>query len=59
MAPIKNTPQVKCPACGRKQPGRGQFDNEPEDGGDYSDQNPAARLERAERAAQRKGKKRG
>jgi len=28
-----------------------QFDNDPDEGGDYSDWNPAARLEREERRA--------
>lgn len=63
-------PQVKCPACGRKQLDRGltaiyycdncggQFDSEPEEGGTYSNFNPASRLEREERrAAQAKRKK--
>lgn len=51
----------KCPQCGRikavVQAGEffhcnkcgATFDNEPDEGGDYSDRNPAARLERAER----------
>ncbi len=51
--------KVACPKCGTKQQDRGkdvfyfcdkcrmQFDLE-SDGGDYSDRNPAARLERAE-----------
>lgn len=63
-------PQVKCPRCGRAQKDRGpsaiyfcdncrgQFDNEPLEGGDYSDRNPAARLEREERQrAERKNRK--
>lgn len=36
-----------CRKCG------GIFDDSPDDGGDYSDFNPAARLERAERKAER------
>lgn len=56
---------VKCPQCGRikavqkagafyKCNGCGAvFDDEPEEGGDYSDRNPAARLERLERRSRR------
>lgn len=50
---------VACPKCGRKQRWRSAdaiymcvcrftFDDSPEEGGDYSDRNPAARLERAD-----------
>jgi ribosomal protein L37AE/L43A len=54
-------PTVACPKCGRQQPirtadalywcehCRGQFDGQPEEGGDYSDRDPSARLERQER----------
>jgi ribosomal protein L37AE/L43A len=66
-------PTVRCPKCNRPQPKRGghdsiyycehcrcQFDDDPTDGGDYSDRNPAARLERQERfkATQRERKAR-
>jgi ribosomal protein L37AE/L43A len=52
---------VSCPRCSRKQPRRTpdaiywcencrcQFDDDPDEGGDYSSRNPAARLEREER----------
>lgn len=42
-----------CGKCG------GMFDDDPEDGGDYSDRNPAARLEREERRgeARRNGRR--
>lgn len=55
-----SVPQVSCPKCSRKQPDRGkdvfyycddcrmQFDLE-DDGGDYSDHDPSARLLREER----------
>lgn len=49
----------RCPRCNRPGQPAGElwhcraclmlFDNEPEEGGDYSDRNPAARLEREER----------
>jgi len=52
----------KCPLCGRKgKPVAGGllqcpqghfFDDEPNEGGDYSDRNPAARLERNDRRKQ-------
>lgn len=67
-----NTPQVKCPKCGRPQPAtlgpygiylcghcNMQFDRDGDDGGDYSDTNPAARLERAEREQAQKQQRRG
>lgn len=53
--------KVACPKCGRKQnyrspdslyrcdPCQFTFDDTPEEGGDYSDFNPAARMEREER----------
>lgn len=53
--------KVRCPKCGVPQTaGQGQdifychrcqmqFDNEPDEGGDYSDRDPSARLEREER----------
>lgn len=59
-------PQVRCPRCGRKQPKlgpdamywcnhcKGYHDSDPDEGGDYSAINPAARLEREERATQRR-----
>ena len=52
---------VKCPRCGKQQPQRGEhaiyrcdgcqamFDGDPDEGGDFSNFNPAARLERKER----------
>lgn len=63
MAAEKKT--VSCPQCGTKQTDRGstaiyfcdkcrvQFDNDPDEGGTYSDRNPAARLEREERRGRR------
>ena len=57
---------VRCPRCRRKQPKQrpdtiyfcqhcqGCFDDQPDEGGYYSDRNPAARLERAERRAARR-----
>lgn len=62
--------KVSCPGCGSKQPKRQddsiywctrcrcQFDADISEGGDYSDHNPAARLERAERQQER-GRKAG
>lgn len=56
-----SVPMVRCPKCGRIQPSRGNnavyfcdhcrmmFDDNPDEGGDWSDRNPAARIERAER----------
>ncbi len=53
--------EVRCPKCGRKQKFRSPdalyrcpvcqvtFDNDPDEGGTFSDFNAAARLERAER----------
>lgn len=59
--------KVKCPGCGKPQaadpnpdkiyycPKCGaQFDSTPDEGGSYSDRNPAARLEREERERERK-----
>lgn len=52
---------VNCPRCKRRQPARGpdaiyrcdhcqaMFDADPSEGGDYSDRDPSARLEREER----------
>ena len=67
---MAKTIQVRCPRCGRPQNGTGradtiyycapcraQFDNDPDEGGDYSDRSPAARLEREER--NRGNKRRG
>lgn len=57
---------VRCPKCGRKQLYRSQdaiyrcgpcgvmFDNDPSEGGDFSDHNAAARLERADREKERR-----
>lgn len=57
-------PAPKCPRCGTNKHVRphgvvgdlyrcgkcsGTFDDDPEEGGDYSDRNPAARLERDDR----------
>jgi len=66
-----NMPQVKCPKCGRPQPGtlgsdgiylcghcNMQFDKDGDDGGDYSDRDPSARLERLEREQARKQQRR-
>lgn len=59
-------PQVACPKCQRKQAKRSadaiyycencraQFDDSPDEGGTYSDRNPAARLEREERQQQQR-----
>lgn len=56
---------VYCPRCNCGQRDRGpdaiyrcdrclcQFDGDPDEGGDYSDRNPAARLERMERRSRR------
>ena len=61
---------VACPRCGRKQTRRGpdaiywcefgcgQFDDDPDEGGDYSHRNPAVRLEREERRQERRKKRR-
>lgn len=62
---------VRCPKCNRKQPVRApdsiyyckwcecQFDSDPNEGGDFSDHNPAARLELEERARERQAQRRG
>jgi ribosomal protein L37AE/L43A len=63
---LKDQPsKVRCPKCGRPQTaGKGQdlfychecrmqFDNQPDEGGDYSDRSPSARLEREERRVSR------
>ena len=42
----------KCSACGAL------FDSEPDEGSDYSDRNPAARLEREDRARERRAQPR-
>ena len=56
----------KCPRCGRRKSVRPvgdllhcgkcsiHFDDDPDEGGSYSDRNPAARMERAERSRQRR-----
>jgi len=53
--------KVRCPKCNRQYPQqrpdtiywcnhcRCQFDDDPDEGGDYSDRNPSARIERQER----------
>lgn len=62
-------PTVRCPACQRPQQAQRpntiyfcrncncQFDDDPDEGGDYLDSNPAARLERTEHPQRRKGKR--
>lgn len=57
--------RVRCPGCGGTQPKRTadaiywcptcrcQFDDDPDEGGTYSDRNPAARLLREERQRER------
>lgn len=42
----------KCSACGAL------FDADPDEGGDYSDRNPAARLDREDRARERRAQPR-
>lgn len=66
MATASTQPKVACPKCGRTQPYRSEdalyrcpvcemtFDREGDDGGDYSDHNPAARMEREEREKERR-----
>lgn len=61
MAKSTNVPSVRCPRCGRAQRAgrpsviywcdhcRVQFDDDPDEGGTYSDRNPGARMEREER----------
>lgn len=64
-------PQVKCPMCGRAQPKtlgpdgiyfcghcKMQFDDSPDEGGDFSNYNVAARLEREERQQAQKQQRR-
>ena len=54
--PLCNSPKItplgrhwfRCATCGA------HFDNDPGEGGDYSDRNPSARLERQEREAMKK-----
>lgn len=58
--------KIRCPRCGRKQPRCPEphvyycdrckmgFDDDPDEGGDYSGRNPAARLERQETLARRR-----
>ena len=71
MSPRKDPKEtVSCPGCGRKHPKisdhsiywcehcRCQFDNDPDEGSDYSDYDPAWRLEREERRARRQSKQR-
>lgn len=57
----KGVPVVACPRCRRVQAARGpnaiywcdvckcQFDDDPDEGGNHDDRNPAARMEREER----------
>lgn len=61
---------IRCLRCGRTQPRRGptaiyicehcraMFDDDPDEGGDFSDRNPAARLEREERNEERRRQQR-
>lgn len=63
--------QVPCPKCGRKKPYKSpdalywrdtcemMFDQSGDDGGDYSDRDPSARLERQERQQQSQKARRG
>jgi ribosomal protein L37AE/L43A len=66
---MSNGNQIPCPKCGRKQPAKAnhsihsiyycshcrmQFDGDADEGGTYSDYNPAVRLERDERRTQRR-----
>lgn len=65
-------PRVKCPFCGTTKVDAiglagdmflcnrcgSHFDNDPEEGGDYSTSNPAARLEREERRPGRTNRRR-
>lgn len=64
-------PQVKCPKCGRPQPKtlsadgiywcshcKMQYDDDPDEGGDYSNYNAGARLEREERQQANKQQRR-
>jgi ribosomal protein L37AE/L43A len=63
---MATTELVRCPGCGKQQSKRGgdaiywcpncrcQHDDSPDEGGTYSDRNPAARLERAERQLERR-----
>lgn len=64
-------PVVKCPRCGRPQPKtlssdgiyfcnhcKAQYDDDPDEGGDFSNFNPAARLEREERRQANKQQRR-
>lgn len=65
----ENTKRVKCPKCGRpNRAGLGDdrywcvwcrviYDNDPDDGGDYSDRDPAARMIREEERKSRRGRK--
>jgi hypothetical protein len=63
---MKTKTLPRCPWCGSKQvyedgernffcrTCKRVFDNDPNEGSDYSDRNPAARIEREEREADRK-----
>jgi hypothetical protein len=62
-------PPVRCPGCQRPQSRRGpdaiywcnhcrcQFDDTPDEGGDFSDRDPAWRLEREERTPSRRARR--
>ena len=62
--------RVRCPKCdGLVEAGEGQdtfwcircramFDDQPDEGGDYSDRDPSARMEREERAAAERKRRR-
>ena len=62
----KQMSQVRCPRCKGPQAKRGphsiywcekcraQFDDDPNEGGDYDDQDPSARLERDELRAEKR-----
>ena len=61
--------KARCPRCNSKGTPQGEllwcrrcqllFDEEPDEGGDYSDRNPAARLEREERQGKQSFRNRG
>ena len=66
---MSTPPTVDCPGCGRSQARQGtdtiywcdvcqcQFDDDPDEGGDYSGRDPSWRLEREERRAVRRSAK--
>ena len=61
--------KVHCPKCGRPKPYKspdalywcdhckGMFDDQPDEGGDYSSRDPSARLEKQERLQQQRKSK--